>query len=65
METSYLQAHPFGNRNPRVDTQSLLRLLPGFESFALGDPKASKAQAVLLYHGDWVIQLSQLHNPCL
>ena len=50
METSYLKAHPFVNRYPSgrpISTQIVARI----RTCALGDPKASKVQAVLLYHG--------------
>ena len=36
---------------PRMDAQLPLRPWPGFEPLALGDPKATKAQAGPLYHG--------------
>ena len=43
METSYLKAHPFGNRYLEWT---------GLEPLRSGIPRPLKAQAVLLYHGD-------------
>ena len=54
METSYLKAHPFGNCNPQVNTQSPLRPVARIRTHMLGDskaPKAPNAQTNPLYRG--------------
>ena len=47
IEISYLKAHPSGNRYP--EWMPNLHSDPATREF--GDPKATKAQAVPLYHG--------------
>ena len=50
METSHLKTHPFGNHYP--EWMPNLNSDRGQDSNrALRHPKASKAQAVLLFHG--------------
>ena len=50
METSYLKAHPLGNHYPEW-IPNLHLTVARIQTHALGEPKASIAQVVLLYHG--------------
>ncbi|MPC24709.1 hypothetical protein E2C01_017798 [Portunus trituberculatus] len=49
--TSYLKAHPLGNRCPERGSPTYTRTMDRIRTRALGDPSDPKARMVPLYHG--------------
>ncbi|MPC71840.1 hypothetical protein E2C01_066130 [Portunus trituberculatus] len=49
--TSYLKAHPLGNRYLKCGSRTYTRTVDKIRTRALGDPSDPKARMVQLYHG--------------
>ncbi|MPD01748.1 hypothetical protein E2C01_097288 [Portunus trituberculatus] len=49
--TSYLKAHPLGNRCPKSGGPTNTRTVDRIRTLVLGDPLDPKARMVPLYHG--------------
>ncbi|MPD00577.1 hypothetical protein E2C01_096058 [Portunus trituberculatus] len=49
--TSYLKAHPLGNRCPERGSPTYTRTMDRIRTRAFGDPSDPKARMIPLYHG--------------